>query len=172
MLEKGATLVCTDLCPDMLIRAKDRFEKSEWAQSNKVKFIMDEVEAGYDIETLRENESDRVVFGCLANNECLPFKDSSFDCYIANLSLMLVHNYRNQLSEALRVTQPGSPICFTIWGRSENTNEFDIFYEVMIKYGLLPPDVRDTSPLRLSKDLNKLKAEMLEMGFANIHMWF
>lgn len=50
------------------------------------------------------DETKRLVVGAVANNECLPFEDGTFDCYLANLSLMLVDNYKNQLSEALRVT--------------------------------------------------------------------
>lgn len=42
-------------------------------------------------------EGKRVVMGALANNECLPFTDGSFDCYLGNLSLMLVDNYKNML---------------------------------------------------------------------------
>ena len=58
-----------------------------------------------------------MVLGCLANNECLPFKDATFDCYLANLSLMLVDNHKNMLKEALRVTQSGAALAFTVWGR-------------------------------------------------------
>ncbi len=65
-------------------------------------------------------EKDRFILGAVANNESLPFIDGSFDCYIANLSLMLVDNYKNQLSEALRVTQPGATFGFSIIGRKEN----------------------------------------------------
>ena len=43
-----------------------------------------------EIAKHRENESDRLVLGCRANNESLPFKDGTFDCYLANLSMMLV----------------------------------------------------------------------------------
>ena len=56
------------------------------------------------IKTLGFTEKDRVVLGGIVNNECLPFKSGSFDCYLANLSLMLVDNHRNMLAEAFRVT--------------------------------------------------------------------
>ena len=39
----------------------------------------------------------KFVFGCQANNEKLPFGDGYFDAYIANLSLMIVHNHKNQI---------------------------------------------------------------------------
>ena len=56
------------------------------------------------IKSLGFNEKDRVVLGGIVNNECLPFKENTFDCYLANLSLMLVDNHRNMLAEAFRVT--------------------------------------------------------------------
>ena len=37
----------------------------------------------------------KLVYGCQANNEILPFADSSFNAYIANLSIMIVENPRN-----------------------------------------------------------------------------
>ena len=55
-----------------------------------------------------------------ANNEDLPFMDNQFDCYISNLSLMIVDNHKNQLTEASRVLKKGSPCGFSVWGRKEN----------------------------------------------------
>lgn len=44
-----------------------------------------------DLEELRKqytkDEKDRLVYACISNNECLPFNDNSFNCYIAALSL-------------------------------------------------------------------------------------
>ena len=54
-------------------------------------------------KTYTTDERDRLVYGWISNNEFLPFKDSSFDCYIAALSLHIVHDYKKQLSEALRI---------------------------------------------------------------------
>lgn len=70
------------------------------------------------------------MFGCVANNECLPFKSENFDCYIANFSLMLVDNYKNQLSEALRVVKEGSTLTFSIWGKRENNAMYGIVDEL------------------------------------------
>ena len=39
--------------------------------------------------------SEKAVLGAIANNESLPFKNETFDCYLANLSLMLVDNHIN-----------------------------------------------------------------------------
>jgi len=66
------------------------------------------------------NSNKRLVISRLANNESLPFKNETFDCYISCLSLMLVDNHTNMLREALRVTQRGAPLAFSVWGRKEN----------------------------------------------------
>ena len=94
----------------------------------------------------------------MANNESLPFKDSTFDCYLANLSLMLVHNHSNQLKEAFRVAQPGATFGFTIWGRKENSNNMTILSRVFAKHGLLPPGGAPAkSFFDLSNDLGALQ---------------
>jgi Methyltransferase domain len=48
-------------------------------------------------------EKDRAIIARIGNNEQLPFKANTFDCYLACLSLMIVDNYMNQLEEAFRV---------------------------------------------------------------------
>lgn len=37
----------------------------------------------------------KLVYGCQANNEMLPFANESFGGYVASLSLQLVDNYKN-----------------------------------------------------------------------------
>jgi len=74
------------------------------------------------------------VIGCQANNESLPFPDSSFDAYISNLSVMIVSNHRNQLREAYRVMQPGASACFSVWGRKENSLFFTLVEDVIKEY--------------------------------------
>jgi SAM-dependent methyltransferase len=66
----------------------------------------------------------RKVFGCMADNMNLPFADESFDCYISNLSLQIVPDYKRMINEAYRVLQPGSFACFTVWGREQRTLNF------------------------------------------------
>jgi len=69
---------------------------------------------------LKEGEKKK-VFACVADNMRLPFPDSHFDCYISNLSLMIVPDYKRQLTECFRVLKSGSKACFAVWGRPENT---------------------------------------------------
>jgi len=46
-------------------------------------------------EVIKGQDFDKLVYGCRANNELLPFPDASFDAYVAGMSLMLVPNHRN-----------------------------------------------------------------------------
>ena len=47
-----------------------------------------------DLEAIVEQQKPfrKLVFGCQANNEMMPFSDGTFGAYVANLSLMLVDN--------------------------------------------------------------------------------
>ncbi len=114
MMQRGATLVCTEISPKMLEYAHSKFTDQEnefiCHLHNKVNFrINDETlldgKSKIALDSLREglDSRDRLIYGIIANNECLPFEDSQFDCYISPLSLQLVHDYKKQLSEALRV---------------------------------------------------------------------
>ena len=111
------------------------------------------------------------MIGGVANNECLPFKDGTFDCYLAGLSLMLVDNYRNQLKEALRVKQSGGSLGFTVWGRKENTHFTTILGRVLGKYGIHLPKGAKT-PFDISQDPEALAKEMRSLGFTDIRMWY
>lgn len=42
----------------------------------------------------RPSEPQRFVRGLIADNQRLPFEDGFFDCYISNLSLMIVPDYK------------------------------------------------------------------------------
>ena len=51
----------------------------------------------FDVEKIITEQGDfrKLVLGCQANNEILPFPNDSFEAYIANLSVMLVNNPKN-----------------------------------------------------------------------------
>ena len=87
----------------------------------------------------------------MANNESLPFKHETFDCYLASLSLMLVDNHLNMLREAFRVCKPGASLGFTIWGRKECNQNFEILDVVFEKHGLKPK----VTPAKTAYDLGK-----------------
>ena len=109
---------------------KSKFEEDQdfhAVQGNKCDIRVEEfshrsidLEAHLEKDLSFNMQTDRGVIGRLANNESLPFKDETFDCYMACLSLMIVDNHTNMLSEAFRVCQKGASFGFTIWGRKEN----------------------------------------------------
>ncbi len=110
-----------------------------------------------------------MIIGRVANNECLPFLDGAFDCYISCLSLMLVDNHENMLREALRVTSKGAHFAFSVWGRKENVQNFSILEDVLIRHELIPQ-----APLTkyTCKDPEPTRQLMLQLGFTNIHIWY
>ena len=97
LMQRGATIVCTEISQKMLEMAQQKFEDQENEFScfshNKIHFIQDETcldgTNKQSIDDFRNgfDQRDRLVLGCIANNECLPFPDGHFDCYIAPLSL-------------------------------------------------------------------------------------
>jgi ubiquinone/menaquinone biosynthesis C-methylase UbiE len=124
MLKKGGALICTDISDQMITKLHDRFKKSEFGlvPGNKTMIKAEELGSSEDrsIEVPKISAGERLVIAGVANNEALPFKEGQFDCYLANLSLMLVDNYKNMLAEALRVTQSGATFGFTVYGREGN----------------------------------------------------
>ena len=169
MLQRGGVLVSCDISDEMINLAKHKFEDpaSEYSviEGNKAVIKTEELvpvgQQDFDLEGfLRDQEvgeSDRMVLGCLANNECLPFKDATFDCYLANLSLMLVDNHKNMLKEALRVTQSGAALAFTVWGRKQNITNFSILEDVFAKHGLAPKIPSSKTPYDLGANPDTLR---------------
>jgi ubiquinone/menaquinone biosynthesis C-methylase UbiE len=117
MLRRGAALVSCDISEEMIRLAKGKFADPDAEYTvipgNRADIEVEELaplgKQDFDLEEHLKaggfsGEKDRMVLARLANNECLPFKDGSFDCYLANLSLMLVDNHTNMLKEAIRVT--------------------------------------------------------------------
>jgi hypothetical protein len=83
-----------------------------------------------------------------------------------------VHDYKRQLSEALRVSQPGSKMGFSVWGLRQNILIYPLVEEILERHGLGP----QTKPAKTNYDIannsEEIKREMLAMGFINIKMWF
>ena len=124
------------------------------------------------MEELKLQKADRAVIAATANNESLPFKDETFDCYIASLSLMLVENHLNMLKEAYRVCKPGTSLGFTIWGRKENNQNFEILDVVFEKHGLKPKTAPSKTPYDLGKNQEGLKQDFISLGFKNVRIWY
>ena len=113
-------------------------------------------EAKIDIDEVRKSEDEKLVFGVIANNECLPFPDSHFDCYIAPLSLQLVTSYQAMLKESYRVTRPRAKVGFSVWGRRENIQIYPLLERVLDRHGLGP----QTKPTKTNYDLALRRDEL------------
>lgn len=109
---------------------KERYSKSTFSkfENHPVKVDLDTDYVTDESLVVKEFpiEGKKSVFSCMADNMRLPFDNESFDCYISNLSLMIVPNHSKQIQECYRVLKPGSYACFTVWGRPENTINFTV----------------------------------------------
>ena len=129
-LRRGSRLVSCDFSKHMVEMMCDRYEHSEFKLVPNCRVITDlrdfVADSSLRPELPEPKPDEKVVFGCMADNMRLPFADASFDCYIANLSLMIVPDYKLQIKEAYRVLQPGSWACFAVWGRPERSLQFTL----------------------------------------------
>lgn len=112
-----------------------------------------------------------MVFGCQADNMRLPFPDQWFDCYISNLSMMIVHDYKRQIAEAYRVMKSGSKACFSVWGRPENSFQFTVMKKSCEKLGR-PAPAGGPNNFHLNEIKDEMQAEFLQAGFKDIKMWY
>lgn len=80
----------------MVTKLSDNYGRSDYAQVPGNKYVCAEKDLtvaenveGFDLEQViaSQGEFRKFVFGCVANNEALPFKDESFSAYLANLSV-------------------------------------------------------------------------------------
>ncbi|CDW81850.1 UNKNOWN [Stylonychia lemnae] len=186
MLQKGGVLVSCDFSSKMMKLTKQKYDDLNWSSGytdvigNRYDITTEALlplgEHSFDLEEEikkhNQNESDRFVFGCQANNESLPFKDDTFDCYLANLSLMLVDNYKNQLSEAFRVCKKGARLAFTVWGSQNNSNNFGILNMLIEKFKIGPDEKPAKTYYHICQNKDTVRQEMIDMGFSNIKMWF
>ena len=85
---------------------------------------------------------------------------------------MLVDNHKNMLKEALRVTQSGAALAFTVWGRKQNIQNFEILDEVLIKHDLKSKIPPAKTSYDLGKDPEALRTEMESLGFLNVRIWY
>lgn len=139
LMPKGAAYFASDISDEMVKTFEKRFDESDSKLNPKVKLQPLELADMHDCEKLIEDAGSDVERKCFiteANNEKLPYPDEFFDCYISNLSLMIVDNHHNQLLEAYRVLQPGGVAGFTVWGRKENTLFFTILPRLLEKLEL------------------------------------
>ena len=146
-LQKGGVLVSCDISQAMVTKMEKLFtsEHCEYSLVEGNKFLAEKTDftAMSDDGKQLKNMCDlnqviqaqqpfrKLVYTCQANNEMLPFGDESFGGYVANLSLQLVDNYKNQLKEAFRVLKPNSIATFSVWGRRSESLHFSLVDQVL-----------------------------------------
>ena len=95
----GGILVSSDFSQEMVKTLGQRFEQSDFSEIAGNKYVMDS-ETDYtdqseskmlDLNKIIQDQGQfkKLVVGCMADNMCLPFHDSTFEAYVANLSLMI-----------------------------------------------------------------------------------
>ena len=104
MRQAGAAYFGSDLSESMLEETKAELKRSDYYCNALNKSVFDLTNSPiYNIEDVIPKEYSKFAHFSIQNNESLTYQDESFDCYVANLSLMLVDNHSNQLSECARV---------------------------------------------------------------------
>jgi ubiquinone/menaquinone biosynthesis C-methylase UbiE len=174
-LRPGARLASCDFSQNFVEQAVERYKISEFTKipGNSVHVDMrDFVSDSKLMAELRKPEgTERIVHVNMADNMRLPYEDASFDCYVSNLSLMIVPDYRLQIREAYRVLQPGSWACFSVWGRPERTIQFNLVNRAMEQLGReITPEFK--SNFDIQKNQEEVKNYFRETGFSNLRAWY
>ena len=169
-MQPGAVYYNSDISPGMINIFEANFKASELGKSDTVKLEVLETADAHAVEDFDPTSDCKRVFVTIANNEKLPYPDASFDRYISNLSLMLVDNHLNQISEAYRVLESGGTAGFSVVGREENVLHHSVPREAFKAIG-----INHQKPLKNPSHLSnpeKLKADLENAGFNNIKLFF
>ena len=104
-----------------------------------------------------------------ADSEQLPYADGTFDRYISNLVLQIVETPEKMLSEAFRTLSPGGIAMFTVWGKKEQDN----FWELpsCFSAGAPPSDAPAARTNYHLNDPEKLKSMVKAAGFSR-GLWY
>ena len=105
----------------------------------------------------------------LANNESLPYSSESCDKYVSNLSIQIVENPELMAREAFRVLKPNGTAVFSVWGKKEASNVFQIMGKAYISAGGEPKQERSNFHLGDQEKMNRL---LSEAGFVNVKSFF
>ena len=129
-----------------------------------------------DLEAIigQQGEFRKFVYGCRINAELLPFADNYIGAYIANLSVHLVDNPKNQVFEAYRVLKPGSAACFTVWGSKDHSYMFNFVDRIIMKYVSEEQKqemLNQKSAFDFYTNKDQSKQWMEEAGFKGIKIW-
>ena len=169
-MQPGAVYYNSDISPGMIDLFEKNFIESELGKWDTIKIsLLDEL-SNHTIEDYDSTTQNKRIFATVANNEKLPYPDTSFDRYISNLSLMIVDNHMNQLNEAYRVLESGGIAGFSVIGREENSQHLAVPQEAFIAFGLEPPPFAKN--IMHLNDPTNLKKDLESVGFSKIKLFF
>ncbi|CAI2376370.1 unnamed protein product [Moneuplotes crassus] len=175
IMKKGASYFASDIADGMNERFTKGFQDSDLASNPKVGYEWVETEEEVDVAGQAGKELrgvDRKVFHLKANNEKLPYASEVFDCYLASLSLNLVNNHKNQISESYRVLQKGGVAGFTVLGRQEKCNYITIIPEVIESLGHILSAPKDRPHPTYLADRKKIEKDFKEAGFSSVKSYY
>jgi len=170
-LSKGAEYYNSDISENMIKHMEETYKSSHLANTNLTFQILEEsdsIKVPQKEKDLRNETSS--IYATVANNESLPYPDEAFDLYLSNLSLMLVDNPYNMLSEAYRVTQKGGTVGFTVVGRPENQGIWPVLGQALKKAGA----THFHSPIKSLKinTIENVKSILEEAGFTSVRSYY
>jgi ubiquinone/menaquinone biosynthesis C-methylase UbiE len=108
------------------------------------------------------------------DSQNLSFPSSTFDGYLANLSLHLVPDPLKMLKEAFRVIKPGATAVFSVWGKEEDTNIFKIIKNAQMEVmgnQIQGNEEKPRSPFHLN-DQQNLNHLANQAGFVSVRSFF
>lgn len=79
--------------------------------------------------------------------------------------MMIVKDYKRQISEAYRVLKPGSRACFSVWGRKEKSLQFMIQAMACERLGRPLSEGAPRSNFHLDDKKEEVLAEFSNAGF-------
>lgn len=192
-LKRGGVLVSCDFSKNMIDKLQARYQSddNDYTLVKDNKFVAEadrdftefsddtctKLKHQCDLEAIVKSQEPfrKLVYGCLANNELLPFGDESFGAYIANLSVHIVANPLNQVKEAYRVLKMNSIAVFTVWGAREESLFFSLVDMVLEKYltaEQLAEHKKAKTMFHIYDDKGvKFKADLESVGFKGIKIF-
>ncbi|CAI2375877.1 unnamed protein product [Moneuplotes crassus] len=173
LMKDDSSYFVSDISDEMNKIFVQRFLDTDTALDPNVKIESLEESESIDVDKEISRFSDRFskrIFSLRANNEFLPFPDGCFDVYISTLSLMIVPNPENQLSEAYRVLEEGGIAGFSVWGRKENCTMMTFVGEVF-KEAQLDYTSGSGSSFKLS-DKDALVKDVKKVGFKDVKAYY
>lgn len=132
------------------VRSKDRLEQIE--------------------ENTKIGVAGKRVFSLASHIEQLPFADSTFDAYIANLVLQFTPNYLNMLCEAYRTLKDGCNAAFSIYGREENCTYLTFVPDILEENGV---EIDEEATYNFDTiDTEQIIEDAKEVGFRSVKSFY